>query len=126
MKNSSITQTLQARMDSWMQRCFGKNISENIHERNFRVLEECLELVQASGLNKQEAQVVLDYVYSRPAGDVRQEIGGAVLTLSAYCSAHNLDMLAMAEEELARIEKIPDKVREKHRTKPDFMVAVRE
>lgn len=110
--------TFQPRMDVWVLECFGPEIAGDKAERNHRFLEEALELVQACGCTASEAHQMVDYTFGRPAGDKQQEAGGAVTTLSALCSAHGLNMMQCAEDELARIWTLVEKIRAKHAAKP--------
>lgn len=48
----------QSDVDEWMQ-----------------VLEEALELVQSNGCTASEAHQLVDYVFGRPIGDRKEEIG---------------------------------------------------
>ena len=110
----------QGTVGSWMLACFGKEISYNLMERNHRFLEEALELAQAGGCTLSEAHHLLYYVYSRPTGEVGQEVGGVMVTLSALCTARGLDMTVCGNAELARCWEKIDTIRKKHRQKPKF------
>ncbi len=112
--------SFQARVQPWMMACFGPMISADVAERNHRLLEEVLELVQACGASATEAQRVVDYVYSRPVGEKTQEIGGVMVTLAALCLAHGLDMHAAGELELASIWNKVEAIRDKQTRKPRF------
>ena len=92
-----------ARVDAWMKMCFGEEVAADIKERPHRFLEEALELVQAVGTTKGEAETLVEYVFGRPSGETRQEIGGTVLTLAALCNTVGFDMLLAAEDELSRV-----------------------
>jgi NTP pyrophosphatase (non-canonical NTP hydrolase) len=108
----------QARMDKWLLACFGEVIARDKSERNHRFLEEALELVQSAGCTVHEAHQLVDYTYGRPAGDMRQEVGGVVTTLAALCQAQDIDMEQAAEDELARIWTKVEKIRAKQAAKP--------
>lgn len=102
----------------WMIQCFGLEISHDKQERNQRFIEESIELVQSLGMPKQEVAMLLDYVYNRPNGEPRQEVGGVLVTLAALCGPNDLDMESCGEDELARIWTKIDKIRAKQATKP--------
>lgn len=87
-------------------------------ERNHRFLEEALELVQACNCSKEEAHALVDFVFDRPTGELHQEIGGVILTLSVLCSVWRLNWEKCAEIELERVWKNIDKIKEKQKTKP--------
>jgi hypothetical protein len=112
----------QTRVDGWMQQCFGSEISKDKVERNHRFLEEALELVQALGCTREEANQLVDYVFSRDIGEPSQEVGGVMVTLAALCSASDMDMQACGESELTRIlvPEIVEKIRRKQAAKPKF------
>lgn len=108
------------RVQSWMLECFGAEISADVLERNHRFFEEAGELVQACGMTREEAHALVDYTWSRPAGEPTQEVGGVMVTLAAHCLANGIDMHAAGETELARIN-VPEtiaKIRAKQAAKP--------
>jgi hypothetical protein len=96
-------QQFQALVGKWLIECFGSDIAHDGMERNHRFLEEALELVQSLGCVASEAHQLVDYVFGRPVGEPIQELGGVMVTLAALCFAHELDMAAGADKELARI-----------------------
>lgn len=101
-----------------MVECFGLNWASNPLIRNYRFLEEALELVQACGATQQEAHQLVDYVYGRPAGEKEQEVGGVMLTLAALCLAQGLSMADAGEKELARVWTKVEQIRAKEKMKP--------
>lgn len=113
-----MTQKYQDRVDEWMKVCFGEKISKDKTERNHRFLEEALELVQALNCTKHEAHQLVDYVFDRPKGELRQECGGVMVTLAALCLANNIDMDECGETELQRIWTKVDQIRKKQSQKP--------
>lgn len=108
----------QSRVKPWMDDCFGPAISGDKVERNHRFLEEALELVQACGCSREDCLQLVDYVYGRPTGEPRQEVGGVMVTLAALCLANALDMHEAAEVELARVWAKIDMIRAKQAAKP--------
>lgn len=110
----------QSRVQPWMLECFGAEIAADRLERGDRFLEEALELLQSGDYPRDRIAALVDYVYGRPAGEPPQEVGGVMVTLAAYCLAHDLDMHAAAEAELARIlqPEIVARIRAKQATKP--------
>jgi len=108
----------QQRVKPWLLACFGEQIAGDREERNHRFLEEALELVQACGCTASEAHQLVDYTFGRPVGEKAQEVGGVMVTLAALCLAHDLDMHAEAETELARIWTMVEKIRAKQAAKP--------
>jgi hypothetical protein len=108
----------QARVQPWMMECFGPMIAGDREERNHRFFEEAAELVQSCGMSAGEAHQLVDYVYGRPVGELKQEVGGAMVTLAALCLANGIDMHEAAETELARIWTKVDAIRAKQAAKP--------
>jgi hypothetical protein len=108
----------QNEVKNWTVECFGEIIAKDKVERNHRFLEEALELVQSLNCTRDEAHQLVDYVYGRPVGDPTQEVGGALLTLSALCTANGFDMDACGRAELLRVWTKVDAIRAKQAAKP--------
>lgn len=104
----------------WVRDVFGIKIALDKKERGHRFIEEAIELAQACGSTKQEVLDLVDYVYSRPVGEVDQEIGGVQLTLAALAHAYNLSIGVCGTLELERVNtpEIKAKVKAKHLSKP--------
>lgn len=100
--------------------CFGCDIAYDKAERNHRFLEEALELVQSLGCTVEEVQKATDYVFSRPVGEPRQEVGGVVVTLSNLAAVAGIDWERAAEEEYDRILTKVVAIRNKQKLKPKF------
>lgn len=112
------TEALQARVWPWMLTCFGEEVSRDKEERGDRLLEEVFELLQSGGYDPARVLALRDYVWSRDVGEPAQEVGGVMITLAAYCLAHDLDMHKAGETELARIWTKVEKIRAKQAAKP--------
>jgi len=110
--------TFQDHVKPWMQECFGPEIAADTVERNHRFLEEALELVQSLGCSKAEAVALVDYVYDRPVGEPKQEVGGVMVTLAALCLANGFDMHSLGDVELERVWGKIDAIRAKQASKP--------
>lgn len=108
----------QKRVGHWMHACFGNDIPYDAAERNFRFLEEALELAQACGATEDDAYKLVAYVFNRPTGDPRQEVGGVEVTLAALCNAHGIDLDEAREAELTRVWSKVEQIRAKHESKP--------
>lgn len=113
----------QERIKSWMLSTFGEKVLNDKKERSHRFAEEALELLQATGYTKEELQTMIEYVYNRPVGDVRQEIGGTIHCLSALCTTHHITMSHEALTVMHYCEKNAAKIREKHFNKPDAIAS---
>lgn len=107
---------------SWLQKVFSHEAMYDYTERNSRFLEEALELVQALGYDREKAHVLVDYVFDRPVGEKRQELGGVMVTLGILSHIHYMHMWDEGLFELKRINKpeVIEKIKEKQKTKPKF------
>lgn len=103
----------------WMRKVFPPEIVSNEQERAMRFLEESLELCQSLGLSADKVAKVAEYVYSRPVGEVGQEIGGVMITLACLCETTKWDMMILGEYELDRINQpeVMEKIKAKQVTK---------
>lgn len=113
--------SLQMLVRTWCIHVFGEAVADDKRERNFRFLEESLELVQAGGMTRAEVLQLVDYTYSRPVGVVAQEAGQAAITLAALCAAYqDVDLERSVSAEWARIQEpeVMEKIRRKQATKP--------
>lgn len=115
---TSKEEGFQKRVDNFVLECFGAEIASDKVERNHRFLEEALELVQSIGCTKEDALMLVDYVFDRPTGETSQEIGGVMVTLAALCNANAKDMNYYGEVELVRVWNKIEKIREKQKSKP--------
>ncbi|WP_234895022.1 hypothetical protein [Agrobacterium vitis] len=111
-------ETLQSRVQPWMMACFGPEISADKLERGDRLLEEVFELLQSGDYPRERIRALEDYTWSRPKGEPKQEVGGVMVTLAAYCLAYDLNMHEAGEVELARIWTKVEKIRTKQAAKP--------
>ena len=102
----------------WMNACFGPVISNDKVERSDRFIEEALELVQTTGYSAERAHALVDYVFSRPVGEITQEVGGLLVTLAAFCNTNHVDMAEAGETEVDRIWGKIDQIRAKQAAKP--------
>jgi hypothetical protein len=110
----------QDRVDRWLIACFGLQIARDKQERSHRFIEEALELVQACGCTKAEVEQLVEYVYGRETGEIRQEVGGVMNTLAALCLARDIDMIEAGHVELDRCWTKVDVIRAKQAAKPKF------
>ncbi len=115
---SGLDLLFQERVRPWLKACFGVEIMNDKVERNHRFLEEALELTQAGGCTADDAHKLVDYVYGRPKGRIKQEVGGVMVTLAALCLAHKINLHDLAEMELQRVWTKVDVIRAKHDRKP--------
>lgn len=107
----------QSRVMDWIRECFGPIESSMRVERNHRFLEEALELVQSLGCSEEEAGQLLNHVYSRPIGEPIQELGGVMVTLAALSGVNQMSMVEGGEEELKRVWKKIDQIKDNQKEK---------
>jgi hypothetical protein len=115
---TSELNSYQRRVEEWLEACFPPKVRSNRGERNHRFLEEALELAQANGCSREDALMLVDYVFSRPQGNPEQEVGGVMVTLASLCSATDLNMDEAGDAELARNWDRIEVIRAKQRSKP--------
>jgi len=99
----------QAAMLKWAHETFGgiENFDPcSVDERARRFLEEAIELCQAVGVTREQADTVADYVYGRETGKPFQEIGGVMVTLN--CLAEVLGE-SVCKAEIAEFERVQSK-----------------
>ena len=116
--SEAVPLSFQGRVHEWMLKCFGPEISADTQERNYRFLEEALELVQSVGCSREDAHKLVDYVFDRPLGAPQQEVGGVMVTLAAFCTTHGISLEEAGEIELARVWTDIEKIRAKQAAKP--------
>lgn len=75
----------------------------DVPERRARFFEEANETCQAFGMTREEAHQLVDYTYSRPAGEPKKEIGGAYVTLTSLCVEAGINAMECAEADLAKL-----------------------
>ena len=118
MSEAKELKPFQQRVLEWLMSCFSMEVCRDGQERNHRFLEESLEPVQSLGCTASEAHKLVDYVFGRPVGDPRQELGGAMVTLAALCFPNDLDMNEAGESELNRVWLKMHEIRAKQEAKP--------
>jgi len=111
------SKSYQERVSVWFVNCFGLGHAGFVKERAHRFLEEAMELVQACGASREDGHKLVDYVWGRPVGEKKQEVGGTMVTLAILCSIHGIDMLDAGEVELTRAWKDIEKIRAKQAAK---------
>lgn len=97
----------QARAAEWVQSTFGREAFEDEKERAARVVEEAIELGQAVNLPKAVVDRISARVYSRPKGNILQEIAGTMHCLMTLAQRYKVRIDDLLKEELARVEALP-------------------
>jgi NTP pyrophosphatase (non-canonical NTP hydrolase) len=93
---------LQTRAFAW---CAKVNVSpKDVQRLARRFIEEAVELVQALGLTREKVLHIVNYVFDRAVGEVKQEIGGVGMTLLPLCEALDVSAEQCFRTELRRID----------------------
>lgn len=93
----------QLSLRAWAETLFGVETSSSRRTRALRFYEEALELVQTTGLTDADLAPVRQMVWSRPVGEMNQEIGGTMVTLLLLAELHGLDVETELKREVLRI-----------------------
>jgi hypothetical protein len=111
--------SFQSRVWAWVLDCFKRADARLPEQRAFRFIEEALELVQAIGTSKEDVHRLVNYTYSRPPGEFRQEMGGVMVTLAALAESTFTALEGAGEAELRRCILNTAKIRAKDLAKPE-------
>lgn len=93
----------QGRVAQWCADAFGADHASNIEQRGIRLAEEAIEAAQATGCNPAMIHKLVDYIYAKPPGDLKQELGGVGLCLLALANAAGLRADATEQAEMDRV-----------------------
>lgn len=91
-----------------------------IRKRLLRFGEEAIELLQAGGLDEETVIMIVKYVYGRPRGEVKLEVGGTLITLTLLCEYMGYSLMQCGEDELTRIATKIREIRNRDAGKPTF------
>lgn len=92
----------QYRVLTWAVDSFGA-IAKNRDERAARLVEEAMEVAQAENVPLEVIHRIADRIYSRPVGDLGQEIGGLGITILALCENSGIDFTEQTNREFERV-----------------------
>lgn len=87
----------------WCALAFGGGHASSVPQRGVRLLEEAIEAYQAAGGTEEMAQRLVSFVFSRPSGEISQEIGGVGVCLLALANAAGLSADYEEALEIARV-----------------------
>lgn len=99
--NMELTQNW---ISKWVERCFGSQALDP-RVRAMRLLEEAAEFAQAVGVPAEKCTEIVGYVFSRPAGEPSQELGGVGVTWLACADSLGLSAETILLFEMNRISK---------------------
>lgn len=94
---------MQQRIGKWVRKVFGDKIFFDRHERALRILEEAMELAQVEGVAETQASMLAARTWSRPVGELRQEVAGIGVTLLAYAEAVGISAADEVQGEMRRV-----------------------
>lgn len=87
---------------AWAVKSFGA-IANNRDERGARLAEEAIEIAQCEGVPLDIIIRIANHVYSRPSGELRQEIGGTAIALMACAENADLSVYECSFREFERM-----------------------
>lgn len=102
VRGSSETRATPAAVLQWAVNSFGA-IALNRDERAARMTEEAIEVAQVEGVPLEVIQRIAARVYSRPVGELGQEIGGLLVGLYALAANSGVDTDAEFRREFNRV-----------------------
>ena len=89
---------LQSNAASWCIDTFNEQHLMDPRERGLRALEECMEAVQAVGLQPGDINAIRDQVFGKPVAEaVSKEIGDAIFTMLLFAECNKVDACAATE-----------------------------
>lgn len=99
---SAIRQQRQQDVGAWTLEAFGpEDYTPPVRAR--KLLEEAAEAAQAAGVTEEQALARVKHVYSRPIGDLADEVGGVGVTLLALAEAVGVNADLQEEEAFMRV-----------------------
>ena len=90
----------QEALADWAIKCFGP---DSPRQRALRLLEEAVEAFQAVGGDEGQAVELLRFVFSKPPGEISQEIGGVAVTSILLANSLGLSADECEAREIARV-----------------------
>lgn len=97
----------QAETHAWCVAAFGDHDARSIAQRGLRLAEEAIETAQACGCDAAMLHRLIDHVYAKPVGELRQELGGLGVTMLALAQAAGISADAVEQAELERVRAKP-------------------
>jgi len=119
IEKSEGIREFQLKVVEWFKICFGDPPdpkASNPRQRAARFAEEAIELMQAAELSREEVIQLVDYVYSRPSGEILDESSGVLTTLAMLTETHGIPLDQCADHGIRMLYVKIEKVRAKHRS----------
>lgn len=108
------------RLKILVKKAFTKEQLEDESLYDNHMFEEFIELMQARGKSREEVYWMVDQVFAKPKGEVRQEVAGVFNTLLAFCHFHQIDPIGVANEDLDKVEENLEEFIKKQNQKPTY------
>lgn len=93
----------QRQVSGWCVAAFGDDHAKSIEQRGIRMVEEAIEGGQACGCSAEMIHRLVDHIYSKPVGELSQELGGIGVTVLALAEAAGIDSDHAERTEVARV-----------------------
>lgn len=93
----------QANVFAWTQAAFTVEQATSMPQRGVRLLEEAIEAFQSVGGAPEMAHKLVDYIFARPVGELRQELGGVGVCVLALAAAAGM---SADEAERCEVERV--------------------
>jgi len=124
---------LQAKAAAWNMETFGEEVFTSKEERALRILEEALELAQASGVPTHMVNRLVEHVYTKPAGGPVTEIADVFFCTLVAAASWGVDLGQLGYEANNKARLLRDTIRQKWKIKcekgltafPDFKAALK-
>lgn len=113
---------LQSKNTNFFIQCFGIDDTFDKRERSLRFGEEAIELLQATGLQKEEIYGLIEYVYRKKPDAVRDEFADVQITLLALATAYDIFIDDLTEESLKWANKNIPMIQSIYKRKPKYVV----
>jgi hypothetical protein len=98
---------LQDKVSTWGAACFGAEHMADHKVRALRLLEEAIEFAQSVEAPMEQCAKLVEYVYSRPSGEPKQELGGVGVGWVAAAAALSTTALEALRTEVERVSSKP-------------------
>jgi len=93
----------QADVFAWARAAFTVEQATSLPQRGLRLLEEAAEAFQAAGGDAEMAHRLVDYVFARPVGELRQELGGVGIGVLCLAAAAGISADEAERTEVERV-----------------------
>lgn len=96
-------QLRQETLFTWARAAFGEDEAASPRQRAIRLLEEAIEAYQAVDGDRLQALDLVNFVFTRPKGEIAQELGGVAVCVLLLAEATSCDADKCEQLEIERI-----------------------